>query len=117
MPPAQHTMNASLLLKLTWLGLIINALYWTMTLAAPTSIKITLTLISQLPLLAVLPGILKNSKRTVAWAGFICLAYFIVGVMETWSSVSHALPALIQLILSSCAFLFTINAIRDKSLH
>ena len=60
--------------------------------------------VAVLPLLLPLRGVLKGSLRAMTWAGFLVLAYFIVGVMEAWSNPAQRVAAVTQIILS-CAFI------------
>lgn len=42
------------------------------------------------PLLLPLPGVLRGELRPRVWAGFLAVAYFILGVLQAWGAPAWA---------------------------
>ena len=59
-----------------------------------------LALCATLPLLLPLRGILAGNVRSMTWGGYLLVFYFVIGVMEAWSSPAERSPALLQTALS-----------------
>jgi uncharacterized membrane protein len=59
-----------------------------------------LALVASLPLLLPLRGIARGRMRSMTWAGFLAVLYFVIGVMEAWSNPPQRLPALLQVVLA-----------------
>lgn len=58
-----------------------------------------LALVATLPLLLPLKGVLSGSLRSMTWAGYLVMLYFVIGVMEAWANPAQRLPALAQVAL------------------
>lgn len=58
-----------------------------------------LTIITCVPLLIPLAGLLKNNYRSMIWAGLILMLYLAIGVMEAWGNPPQRAPALVQVAL------------------
>lgn len=58
-----------------------------------------LAIIATAPLLLPLKGVLAGSLRSMTWAGYLVMLYFIIGVMEAWSNPPQRIPALSQVLL------------------
>lgn len=58
-----------------------------------------LAIIATAPLLLPLNGVLTGSLRSMTWAGYLVMLYFIIGVMEAWSNPPQRIPALSQVLL------------------
>lgn len=58
-----------------------------------------LTVLTVVPLLFPLRGVLQGSLRSMTWAGYVVMLYLIIGVMEAWSNPPQRGVALIQLAL------------------
>jgi uncharacterized membrane protein len=57
-----------------------------------------------LPLIIALPGLLKQKVYTHQWVTMLVLLHFTHGIMEIWGSESGLIPALAEVLLSSCLF-------------
>jgi uncharacterized membrane protein len=58
-----------------------------------------LGLLAMMPLIPMLRGILVGSIRSMTWAGYLLIAYGVIGVMEAWSNPPQRIPALTQTLL------------------
>ena len=93
------------LLRLSWTGLLAWQLTWHALLPAPGgSENWILALIAIVPLLPLTKGVMKKSYRSLVLGMFLLTVYFIIGVMETWSSPDQRVAALIQVVLCCCFF-------------
>jgi len=52
-----------------------------------------------LPLLLPALGVWRGSLRSMTWAGYLVMLYFVIGVMEAWANPAQRLPALLQVLL------------------
>jgi uncharacterized membrane protein len=96
-----------LVMLVCWLGLVL-------VLSAPLLLRVLLGdnasvgfwLMQIVPLLLILPGILKLGSRTLQWTGFLVLFYFTQGVLQIFSAqpLQRWLGALTLLF---CLVLFT----------
>ena len=59
-----------------------------------------LALVATLPLLLPLRGIVAGKVRSMTWGGYLLVFYFVVGVMEAWSSPEERVMALLQIALT-----------------
>jgi uncharacterized membrane protein len=88
---AAYCYVAVLLLQPLWLGLL----------PAPLGRQNWgLALLAVLPLLLPLRGILAGQPRSMTWGGYLLVLYFVIGVMEAWSSPAQRAPALAQAVLA-----------------
>ena len=90
-------MNSKILLKTTYLGLILLQPLWHALLPPPSGAgNWTLATVATVPLLLPLKGLLANSLRSMTWAGYLVMLYLVIGIMEAWSNPPQRIPALAQ---------------------
>lgn len=90
-------MNSKILLKTTYLGLILLQPLWHALLPPPYGAgNWLLAAVATVPLLLPLKGLLANSLRSMTWAGYLVMLYLVVGIMEAWSNPPQRIPALAQ---------------------
>ncbi|MBV1951421.1 MAG: DUF2069 domain-containing protein [Cycloclasticus sp.] len=79
---------------------------WATILAPPTSFPISLILITcVLPLFLPLRGVLHGKEKSINWAAYLSLLYFIHGTMEAVADPTTRLLGLIEVIISLSVFL------------
>jgi uncharacterized membrane protein len=62
-----------------------------------------LALLALAPLLLPLAGVMRLQPRSITWASYLLLLYFVAGVTEAWSNPPQRLAALVQIVLAcSC---------------
>ena len=84
-----------------YLGMLAWQLIWHGLLGPPFGTRsVWLTVISCLPLLIPLAGVIRMRYRSMIWAGLLLMLYFTIGVMEVWSNPPQRLPALVQVMLA-----------------
>ncbi len=94
-----------ILLRLSWVGLILWQLLWHALLPVPAgSENWILAIIALIPLLPFAKGIMQANHRSLLWGGFLIMIYFSIGVMETWSNADQRMAAIIQIVLSCTYF-------------
>ena len=100
----------------SYLALFALALWWAIQFAVPDQgLPTTLRIIAFAgPLLVPLWGVLYARPRSYAWAGFLSLGYFTLGVVESYSQPTVLIPALSVTGISFCLFVATIIAIRHR---
>lgn len=90
-------MNSKILLKTTYLGLILLQPLWHALLPPPYGAgNWVLAAVATVPLLLPLKGLLANSLRSMTWAGYLVMLYLVIGIMEAWSNPPQRIPALAQ---------------------
>ena len=83
-----------------YLALIALQFLWHALLPAPHgSQNWILATAAAIPLLLPLKGLLRGSLRSMTWAGYLVLLYFVIGVMETWANPPQRAAALAQVLL------------------
>lgn len=96
-------------------GLIFLIMGWTVLLAPDDGTPKGLILILQLPLLLLpMRGMLHGRPYTHAWATFIALLYFIIGV-DNAATEGREIYGAIQVLLSTMMFLGSMIFTRDES--
>ena len=80
-----------------YLALILLQVLWHFLLPPPMgNANAWLAIAASLPLLFPLKGILQQRIRSMTWGGFLVVLYFVIGIMEAWTSAAQRLPALTQ---------------------
>ena len=93
-------MSAAYWLTASYLGVLLLQVVWHGWLPAPHgNHNWPLALLAAAPLLLPLRGILKKQMRSMTWGGYLLVFYFVVGIMETWSSPEQRIPAMTQVTL------------------
>src|SRR5690606_27949730 len=83
------------------IGLLVLQLAWHGWLHPPRAVPPwLLAAVVALPLLLVLPGVLRLRVRALFWAGLASLLYFCHGVAELWSAPAARVPALAEITLA-----------------
>ena len=59
-----------------------------------------LALTATLPLLLPLRGIIAGKVRSMTWGGYVLVFYFVIAVMEAWSSPAERIAAVLQIALT-----------------
>ncbi len=71
---------------------------------------IVLTLVKAIPWLVLLPGLIMNSAKIMAWMSYVCLVYFIIWILAAFGenqSNLGSLGVLLTLVQFSAAALHT----------
>lgn len=79
------------------IALIILIIFWELVLTPIAEQSVwpaVITIIKGLPLLLVLPGLLKKKIYTMQWSAMLILFYFIEGVVRSMSDINHLSRAL-----------------------
>ena len=88
-----------------YFGLITLIMLWHTILSPSQRFPIALTLIiSVVPLLFPLRGLLYNQANAITWAAYLSLFYFIHGVMEAAAEPAERLLAVLEIVLSLTLF-------------
>jgi len=88
---------------------------WYSWLAPPTHFPVALILlITLVPLLFPLRGLLHGRKYTFAWSCFLALLYFTHGVMEAYSSAVTRQLGLVEVLCTSVWFVAAMAYVRKK---
>ncbi len=66
-------------------GLILLFTYWNLN--RDSGVKPAVWLVQSLPLLALLPGMIRQAHRAYSWLCFVLLVYFILAVQLVFSSI------------------------------
>ena len=83
-----------------WLALIALQLAWHALLPPPHGAgNFYLATAAIVPLLLPAPGVFRGSLRSMTWAGYLAMLYFVIGVMEAWANPPQRIPALVQVLL------------------
>ena len=91
----------SRLVVISYLAILILQPMWHGLMGAPPSrMGWLLAAILSIPLLLPLRGILMGQFRSMTWGGFLLVGYFVIGVMEAWTSPGQRAPALTQVALA-----------------
>lgn len=105
--PAAHAV--SLLLYFVILGLLVLTTFWPDPVAgASTWVLLTIKL---LPLLILLPGLIKKSSKTYQWLCFIIMIYFTDGVVRAYLT-GYEWPPSLMAALTATLFVTAIIRIR-----
>jgi len=101
---------------LGYFGLFFLLLLWTIYLVPPTIFPISIVLIFYVgPLLIPLRGLLYGKLYTHAWAHFMALFYFTIGVMVAAANAEERWYALIQVTFSIMMFVGSMMYVRVKA--
>ncbi|MDB6063344.1 MAG: hypothetical protein JWM78_3447 [Verrucomicrobiaceae bacterium] len=115
---AALVVNAERARKMTLVSLVLILLLVAInTLIAPTggrSANVVVWIALSLPLLVVLPGVLRGGLTSYTWLGFISLLYFAQAVSALFSSASRRYDIL-QLILSIALFFGALFFVRWRA--
>lgn len=99
-----------------WLGLLALQpgwyLYWAPPGVMPPG---RATLLMSLPLLAVTPGLLRGRPRAYAWGCYVCLPYFIHGVVVVMTNAAARLPGSIEVACTLAFFTAAALHLRRRS--
>ena len=88
-----------------YFGLFMLMMLWTIWLAPPEKLPISLALIVAVgPLMFPLRGLLHARPYTFAWTGFLALLYLLHGTVEAWSSPAVRYLALLETLFSLLLF-------------
>ena len=88
-----------------YFGLFILLMLWNTVLSSSPRIPIAIMLIISItPLLLPLRGLLHGRLKSIAWAAYISLIYFIHGILEAYSEPSIRLYAVLEIIFSLLLF-------------
>ena len=99
-----------------YFGLLFLLLLWTIYLVPPTIFPISIVLIFYVgPLLIPLRGLLYGKLYTHAWAHFMALFYFTIGVMVAAANAEERWYALIQVTFSIMMFVGSMMYVRVKA--
>lgn len=83
-----------------YLALIALQVLWHALLPAPAgTASWAIAAVAVIPLLLPLKGVLAGSLRAMTWAGYLVMAYLVVGVMEAWANPAQRYSALAQVLL------------------
>ena len=97
------------------LGLLAWVAIWQLSLSPhPHISNTTLAIAWCIPLLLPLPGILAGRPYTHAWANFVLMLYFLHALTLMYIDGGERWLALIELLLTSCAFLGNILYARAR---
>jgi uncharacterized membrane protein len=99
----------SLLLYFTILGLLILTTFWPDPVEG-ASVWVLLT-VKLVPLLILLPGLLKARGKTYQWLCFILMIYFTDGIMRAYLS-GYDWPPTLMTVLTAGLFVMAIVRIR-----
>jgi uncharacterized membrane protein len=95
---ALHTVRAS------YLALVLLQPLWHFLLPQPVGNRSwLLASIATVPLLLPFRGVWRASLRSITWAGYLSMAYLIIGIMEAWANPPQRAIALSQTVLV-CVF-------------
>ena len=114
-------MNASRrTLSVAYLLLIALQPAWHALLPAPHGARSwLLAVVATVPLLLPLRGLLAGSLRSMTWAGYLVMLYFVIGVTEAWANPPQRVPALVQVLLVcvyvGAAFAFSRSIPRNRA--
>ncbi|RCU50333.1 DUF2069 domain-containing protein [Corallincola holothuriorum] len=98
-----------------YLGLVLWVPLWHFVLAPHPEMSVGFILfIGCLPLLLPLPGLLTGKPYTYAWANFIIVCYLGHGLTAIYSNPGEAWWALIEIILSTGAFIGCVYFARHR---
>ncbi len=70
-----------------------------------------------IPLLLPIAGLLKDRLYTFKWVGFLCLAYFMIGVSESFSNPDLRVYSILNILLSLGLFFSSIYYSRFLRSH
>lgn len=100
----------------SYLCLIAFITAWITLLAPPETFPIGLVLIAcVVPLLLPLMGVLHGRDKSVNWAAYLSLLYFIHGITETFASPTTRVLGIVEIIISLTVFLSASLYIRQLS--
>ena len=98
-----------------YFGLFILLMLWNTVLSSSSRIPVALMLIISItPLLLPLRGLLHGHLKSIAWAAYISLIYFIHGTLEAYSDPSVRLYAVLEIIFSLLLFFGATFYVRYK---
>lgn len=90
---------------LSWLGLLISQLY---LLWPANDVGYYWVLLTALPLLIPIKGLLLEQRYTYRWIGFMTLVYFCIGISELVANPDLRIYGLVTTISSTLLFLSSI---------
>jgi len=93
-------------------SLITLFLYWNLT--RETGVTFFILLLQTLPLLALLPGMIKKAYRAYSWLCFVLLFYFIFAVQRVFLSTSQVSD---YIFLTLIVFLFVSSMMSSRWLQ
>ncbi len=94
--------------RMIWLALIVWQTIWLLALPEPLGKRsIEWTLLTVLPLLLPLRGLLRLEARGMIWGGYLALFAAMFGFMEAWAAPAQRPAASLQLLLC-LAFLYAL---------
>jgi uncharacterized membrane protein len=98
--------NAALVSKICYFFLLAGLAYTTFASNLPETVSVWVVLaVKFVPLLIVLPGLLKNSLRSYIWLCFIVLFYFTRAIVDAYLSEGENLADIALTILTTTLFL------------
>jgi uncharacterized membrane protein len=88
------------LARASYVGLLVLQPAWHALLPPPAGAgSWPLAAIATLPLLLPLKGVWRGSLRAMTWAGYLVMAYLVIGVMEAWANPPQRAASLLQIAL------------------
>jgi uncharacterized membrane protein len=99
-----------------YFGLLLLMLAWHAWLAPPAQAPVALVLmVSAVPLLLPLRGLLHGRRYTHGWTLFLALLYFTHGTVEAWADADVRVYALLEVTFSMVLFVGCILYIRASA--
>lgn len=99
----------SLAVRIAYVANLAWQIAWHALLPRPMGSQLPwLALLALAPLLLPLAGVMRLRPRSMTWASYLLLLYFVAGVTEAWSNPPQRLAALVQVVLAcSCIAVMT----------
>lgn len=107
-------MNGHALGRWAYVALLAWQWIWFAVLPEPAGKNsVGLAVVASVPLLLPLMGVWKGSSRAFIWAGYLMLAYLMLGLVEWWAAPPQRWAAAVHVLLSA-GFLYTVAIVTRK---
>lgn len=91
--------------RVAFLGVLVLQPLWFAWLAPPSVLPMAFVLaVTILPMLVVLPGVLRLRTRPLVIAGCLLMFYFSFAVMEAWAHPAVRIQSIVQILLVTLYF-------------
>ena len=101
--------------RAAWVGLVVWQFAWLYLLPAPQGKEnLVFALVTTVPLLIPLPGILMLKDRALIWGAYLALFASMLGMTELWTDVAERPAAGLQLALAVAFLFFVARATRRR---
>ncbi|MEE9398344.1 MAG: DUF2069 domain-containing protein [Methylococcales bacterium] len=109
-----HIKVAYIAVLVGFFGLLTLHLFWHTVLIPPASLPVSIALaIALFPLLLPLRGLLHGRPKSIIWAAYLSLAYFIHGVLSVAGEKVERIPASLEIIFSLTLFFAAVYYVRN----